>query len=505
MFLWAEITFKPSGCYSARMEGNLTLLSSASHCLACEKHLRHRLGCLRCMQESTRYLRIPHLKASNPAPHFSFAFYSVQALPPSTLGSRPPSQWLIGAGRVGSARYLLLDEGPNDPGHLIPVHFHHRVGNLDSLVSIYREDGIRGGKAVTLPVPQISPLDNPRPLRGGSNAGQARLEASRLLKAIRRAGLCSPRRPDSSLEPAADILPPAQPTPPAEAFDRLANDGCLGASNGPPGRRIKRFWGPGPVSRPLQGPLAPRRVSRAAATLLPHRAVAEGPPRPREGRPLPAKGQGHAQRTPGSGRPGRPSAARRAPAGPASSDRCPAGPAARAVEGGRRRGLRSRPPEAFPSPTAPASEEGRARSPSPAETSAEQRRCLGGLPPGAARLPSGRVPGAELQPILGLAELQEPRNRRAQPALSGPGWLPMPPPPPFLLPALPGGPAAGRGPGGRRRQAGGRDPKVTGGGRAAPRAGESAAGAHGGTVSPGPGSGRRRGAPTRPAPHSQCR
>lgn len=33
-------------------------------------------------------------------------------------------------------RYLLLDESPDDPRHLISVHLHHRVGHLDPLVGI---------------------------------------------------------------------------------------------------------------------------------------------------------------------------------------------------------------------------------------------------------------------------------------------------------------------------------------------------------------------------------
>lgn len=161
----------PQGTLFCR-DGGKTQLPSVSHRLACEKCLWYLLGCLRCMQESTRSLRIPHLP---PSP-------SLSALP-KHLYRPSESQWLqglsplIGAGKVGSARYLLLDEGPDDPGHLIPVHFHHGVGNLDSLVSICGEDGIRGGKTVTLPVPQVCPLDSPSLLHPGSNAGQARFES----------------------------------------------------------------------------------------------------------------------------------------------------------------------------------------------------------------------------------------------------------------------------------------------------------------------------------------
>jgi len=32
--------------------------------------------------------------------------------------------------------YLLLDELPDDPGHLIAIHLHHRLLHLDSLLSI---------------------------------------------------------------------------------------------------------------------------------------------------------------------------------------------------------------------------------------------------------------------------------------------------------------------------------------------------------------------------------
>lgn len=57
--------------------------------------------------------------------------YSETARTRPGLSPAPAAVWL------GSALlHLLFDELPDDPGHLVSVHLHHRLGHLDASVSI---------------------------------------------------------------------------------------------------------------------------------------------------------------------------------------------------------------------------------------------------------------------------------------------------------------------------------------------------------------------------------
>lgn len=60
-----------------------------------------------------------------------------RSTPPAPLVAHPPAP---GAG----PHHLLLNEGPDDSCHLIPVHLHHRICHLDPLVGIWRPGGVLG-------------------------------------------------------------------------------------------------------------------------------------------------------------------------------------------------------------------------------------------------------------------------------------------------------------------------------------------------------------------------
>lgn len=56
------------------------------------------------------------------------------------LGQSRPSLGLTGHCRpppLLQVQHLLFDELPDDPGHLISIHLHHRLGHLDALVPIW--------------------------------------------------------------------------------------------------------------------------------------------------------------------------------------------------------------------------------------------------------------------------------------------------------------------------------------------------------------------------------
>lgn len=53
-----------------------------------------------------------------------------------------------------SVYHLLFDELPDDPGHLVSVHLHHRLGHFDAFVGICRsyiqESSIKGSLSFTV-------------------------------------------------------------------------------------------------------------------------------------------------------------------------------------------------------------------------------------------------------------------------------------------------------------------------------------------------------------------
>lgn len=133
----------------------------------------------------------------------------------------PPAPWT-------GPHYLLLDEGPDDPCHLISIHLHHRVGHLDPLVGIWGAAGGCQGHIGAHARPCRHQPHSSAPQRGtrclaGTTGPRQQVGEPALLRAGCRSGCKTPRGsrtgnshiPLSGQDPGANwsAKPPMSPGP----------------------------------------------------------------------------------------------------------------------------------------------------------------------------------------------------------------------------------------------------------------------------------------------------